>query len=42
MIARVPGVGSKSIELAQADDARSAATELLMQILQGAKQQGLL
>lgn len=42
MIARIPGVGSSSIELADADDTDGAATDLLMQILKGAEQEGRL
>lgn len=42
MIARIPGVGSKSIEIGDTDDADKAATDLLMQILKGAEKDGLL
>ncbi len=42
MIARIPGVGSKSIELGETEDANEAATALLLQILAGAEENGLL
>ena len=42
MIVRIPGIGSKSIEVADDTDSRSAAHGLMLDLLQNAQQQGLL
>ena len=42
MIARIPGVGSTSLELTEAEDLTQAANNLLSQILKDAEQAGLL
>jgi hypothetical protein len=42
MIARIPGVGSSSLELTAAEDPTHAANNLLAQILKDAEQAGLL
>jgi len=42
MIARIPGVGSSSLELSEAEDPIQAANNLLAKILKDAEQAGLL
>ena len=42
MITRIPGVGSKSVELEDLDDLNGAATQLLTGILENAKVEGRL
>lgn len=42
MIARIPGIGSKSVELGDEEDFTQAATTLLNEILAGADQEGRL
>ena len=42
MIARIPGVGSSSLELSETEDPTQAANNLLAKILKDAEQAGLL
>ncbi len=42
MIARIPGVGSKSLELEDTEDLNTTARQLLTEILSGAEQEGRL